>query len=80
MNNDPDISFFTRENLRDHLGVSMETIKRWIKLGKIPPPVINFGQGEGWHPEEVRKIRAWYMKTIPRAPYNHKGKRKENND
>ena len=49
-----------RSDLRKMIGVCSETLTRWIKDGKLPPPDVDFSQ----------KTRGWRLSTLRAAGIN----------
>ncbi|GHU37101.1 hypothetical protein AGMMS50256_34600 [Betaproteobacteria bacterium] len=43
-----------RKELREALGVTNESIRRWIKSGKLPPPDVSLS----------RKVKGWRASTL----------------
>ena len=42
------------------LGVAEETVYRWLRSGKVPPPSIAFGATRAFDADQVETIRRWY--------------------
>ena len=49
--------FINRHALQNDMGVSGETMRRWIKSGKLPPPDVAITErSNGWRASTLRKF------------------------
>ena len=46
--------------LARHLGVAEQTVYRWIRAGRIPPPSVSLGGTRGYALSEVSEIEDWH--------------------
>lgn len=57
----------SRTDLRKTLDVSGETLRVWLRAGKLPPPDVNLSQrAQWWKPETLAAVGIHI--TIPTGP------------
>lgn len=51
---DDRVRLVKRAELRLILGVSVDTLRRWLDAGKLPKPCTDLGAGQQWwHPQDL---------------------------
>ena len=49
----PESDFYNVTTLAQHLGVSTQTIRRWIRSGKLPAPIVLSPTVRRWKKAEI---------------------------